>query len=126
MLQKFLVFCAALGLAFAVTAAPTTPATGANAIAPATTASAPTTGKSDVKSQKHHKSVKTELNLNSATADDLEKAGLTKEQADKLIAARPADGFKHAREACKAMDKDGKKAMKSLRNHYKLTTPSAK
>lgn len=124
MLQKFLVFCAALGLAFAVTAAPTTPV--ANASTPIAAASAPTTEKSDAKSQKHHKNAKTELNLNSATVDDLEKAGLSKEQAEKLIAARPASGFKHVKEACKAMDKEGKKTLKSLRKNYKLTTPSVK
>jgi len=122
MIQKLVIFCAAIGLSFAVIAEPTTTTADSANTGPVITATTSAIDKTDVKTKKHHKSAKTELNLNSAVVADLEKAGLTKEQAEKIIAARPADGFKHVKEACKALDKDGKKAVKALKKRYKLVT----
>ena len=127
MLRKLLVFCAALGITLAVMADPTATAATtdvtATAATPAATVQAPAVEKSTVKKASHvKKAKKVELDLNSATADDLVKAGLPQDQADKVVAARPVEGFKNVKEVFKAMDKKGKKDLRALGKECKLET----
>jgi len=108
MLRKILIFCATLGLVLtAIAETPTSPIT-VNKVEKATVIKA-----------KHH-TAKPEINFNTATASDLVKAGLTQEQAEKIITNRPTDGFKHLKEINKGMNKDDKKTLKDLKKHYKF------